>query len=465
VQTLKTAAIVVLLMTVMYGAYVSLTTPPEPLPADVEDMLIASEEEAMAIDVGLPASLGEMEFEDSATFNAPSASDDLWTAPQFAYSDSNAAAPDAIAGLGPEMGGLGLGNQPVTASLSDSASSLPAAAEGPSIADRDYPTTSGTFDLPDPNSAADRLQPETTASAGPRDYPATGSTFQLPDPDQVVDKMNARASGGASNLALASGTSDLSSSGGEGGSRGAGGSEVSGPGIQMSSGLSNAFRLADSQYTQDKLKEALSTLSLFYHSPSMTGEQRSALLARLDPLAREVIYSTRHLLEQPYRVGQNETLMDVATRFEVPWQLLANINQISDPVAIVPGTELKMVRGPFRAEVSLTQKELTLFLGDLYAGRFPVGIGNDPAPKPGTFTIQDKQTEHTFYDAAGRPIPPGSQDNPYGNVWMDLGGHLSIHGSPSTTNPTEKGCISLAGDFAEDLYGILSKGSSVTIRR
>jgi lipoprotein-anchoring transpeptidase ErfK/SrfK len=104
-------------------------------------------------------------------------------------------------------------------------------------------------------------------------------------------------------------------------------------------------------------------------------------------------------------------------------------------------------------------------LDDLYAGRFPIGIGNDPAPKAGTFTVQDKQASRTFYDAAGSPVPPGSPDNPYGEVWLDLGGQLCIHGSPSTTNPSEKGCISLAADYADDLYGILSQGSSVTIRR
>ena len=61
-QTLKTAAIVVLLMTVMYGAYVSLTTPPEPQPDDVQDILELNEEGTLAIDAGLPESLGELEI-------------------------------------------------------------------------------------------------------------------------------------------------------------------------------------------------------------------------------------------------------------------------------------------------------------------------------------------------------------------------------------------------------------------
>jgi hypothetical protein len=50
-------------------------------------------------------------------------------------------------------------------------------------------------------------------------------------------------------------------------------------------------------------------------------------------------------------------------------------------------------------------------------------------------------------------------------MWLDLGGQLCIHGSPNTVQATEEGCISVAGDYADDVYGILSRGSTVTIRR
>ncbi|MDG2220571.1 MAG: L,D-transpeptidase family protein [Rubripirellula sp.] len=477
-QTLKTAAIVVLLMTVMYGAYVSLTTPTEPLPADVEDMLAASEEESLAIDVGLPASLGEMTLGDPATSPGTVAGSNLNTAtglPPGGTLSSNAGT--AISSLGSENGSIGLAATPVTASFSDngaSGQSNPTAEFGPnlgvelgSFAPSNSQTISQPISQPSDFAAAPGATeiPGRSGSAGqlPPNYPVTASTFDLPDPNQV--SLDSRLPpGNAPQLALASGTSD-SNPNRPLGSQPAAQAIPSGQGIQMGSGLSNAIIAADAQYRDDQLEQALATLSLFYNSPTISGEERSSLLARLDPLAREVIYSKRHLLEQPYRIGQSETLASVAAKYEVPWQLLANINQISDPVAILPGTELKVVRGPFRAEVNLTQKELTLFLGDLYAGRFPIGVGNDPLPSPGMFTVQDKQLDHTYYNAAGTPIPPGSRDNPYGNVWLDLGGQICIHGSPSTTSPTDKGCISLAGDFAEDLYGILTQGSSVTIRR
>ena len=452
-QTLKTAAIVVLLMTVMYGAYVSLTTPPEPLPVSVEEMLVISEEGTFAIDAGLPPGLGELEINsgtasagiDSTALDLPlpdgpvdstTTGDALANGASAVLSDSAAMA----SAFDAQASGVAANETGVTSHLSDA---LPVEASLNDMASasspRSYPRTSNTFDLPDPND----VESSFTGTPGGVDLPqadlALANGVDGPNSTDVPPTEQAISQASAIDATGASGASDL--------------------------GLSNAIRTADEQYAQDKRKEALATLSIFYNTPNLSGEQRSELLSRLDPLARDVIYSRRHLLEQPHRVGQNETLMQVAARYEVPWQLLANINQVKDPVTVLPGTELKVVRGPFHADVNLATKELTLFLGDLYAGRFPIGVGNDPAPKPGTYTVQDKQVSRTFYDAAGSPVPPGSPNNPYGEVWLDLGGQLCIHGSPSTTNPTDKGCVSLAADYADDLYGILSQGSSVTIRR
>ena len=57
-QTLKTAAIVVLMMAVIYGAYVSMTKPPETLPEDVQDLFVVDEGTQFDSDLGLPESLG-----------------------------------------------------------------------------------------------------------------------------------------------------------------------------------------------------------------------------------------------------------------------------------------------------------------------------------------------------------------------------------------------------------------------
>ena len=472
-QTVKTAAIVVLMMTVMYSAYISLTTPPEPLPTDVRDLVI-NDQGSLSIDGNLSDSLDAIGINTGTPSNAESVP--ISSIGSLQLPDSVATPASANAFVAGAATDLRSGN---STNLSFGATvGLPTPATESGITTRltdMVPVESGSIES---GPAVGDI-----AIASPPTYPNTNRTFQVPDPTQIDSSFGTSPAGMdlpkrdlvPTDLALASGTSAsspaappqssvsqataLATPNRNGATDPALGSQ------QPNLGLANALRIADKQYAEDKREDALATLSIFYNTPDLSGEERADLLSRLDPLARDVIYSQRHLLEQPHRVGQNETLMEVAARYEVPWQLLANINQVQDPVTILPGTELKVVRGPFRAEVNLSTNELTLFLGDLYAGRFPIGVGADPAPKPGTFTIQDKQTERTYYNRAGSPVPPGTPGNPYGNIWLDLGGQLCIHGSPSTTSPTDKGCISLAADFADDLYGILSQGSSVTIRR
>lgn len=223
---------------------------------------------------------------------------------------------------------------------------------------------------------------------------------------------------------------------------------------------------ARQEIREGRYREALERLSMFYNSPDLTTDEHSELLNLLDPLAAEVVYSRRHLLTDPYEAGRNETLMDIAQRFQVPWQLLANINGVSDPEVLVPGTEIKVVSGPFRAEVDLQRGELTVFLGRLYAGRFLATFGKDPAPEPGSYEVRDKRTDRSYFAADGRTIRAGEPENPYGRVWLDLGGEMSVHGSPSAPeDPRQRlGCISLTPGDARDVYAILSVGSQVVIR-
>ena len=80
----KTAAIVVLLMTGIYGTYVSLTTPPEPLPEEVQAMLDFDPEIDFAIDAGVPESMGTFVFSEdlaSPSDNLLGSSDPVETQP------------------------------------------------------------------------------------------------------------------------------------------------------------------------------------------------------------------------------------------------------------------------------------------------------------------------------------------------------------------------------------------------
>lgn len=442
-QTLKTAIVVLLMMTVAYGCYVSFTGEPEPLPPGIASMIEESDSFGeLDIEAGLP---------DPLTSGNSSASPDA--APQFTFSDSPTGAP---ASADPTFGASDPSAAPTAAAvaaLTDTVNSLalPKPGDSPAVGSPDftknYPKT-GTADLslPDPR----------TVDLGPTQDAASGNRAASWNPDvENLDTPPSAESIGPSGLTLPSAIPSLAPST----------TPAASESGQGNLGLANALQTADRQFAAEQPAEALATLSLFYHSPGLTEAERTALLSRLDPLAAIVIYSRRHLLETPHRVGPTETLMEVASRYELPWQLLANINAIEDPVTVLPGTELKVVRGPFRAEVDLTRNELTIFLGELYAGRFPIKVGAEPAPQEGSFNVIDKQNAQTFYDRDGSPIPPDDPRNPYGNVWISLGQQLCIHGSPDPSQPSNVGCISLRSADANDLFGILGQGSSVTIRR
>ena len=227
----------------------------------------------------------------------------------------------------------------------------------------------------------------------------------------------------------------------------------------------SAIESAHTKIEAEAWKDALLKLSPHYNDPSLNADEITELVDLLDPLAGKVIYSMEHLIEPGYQSQPGDTLMNIADRYEVPWQLLANINGIENPETLLAGRQLKVVRGPFRAEISLSKNELTLFVGKLYAGRFAIAVGNDPAPLPGQYQINDKQPGRTYYAGDGQTIPIDDPTNPYGRVWLDLGDNLCIHGSsPNGVSPGQ-GCIALTARDAGDIYGILSKGSSVVIVR
>jgi LysM repeat protein len=230
--------------------------------------------------------------------------------------------------------------------------------------------------------------------------------------------------------------------------------------------LRRELEQAEQHVAENKFRAALAGLSPYYNRSELPAEDRALLIAWLDALAAKVIYSREHLLEAPYLIRGSETLFDIAQRSQVTAELLQNINGINDPRVLVPGTELKIVPGPMRAEVNLTMSELTLFLGNLYAGRFPFTLGDEP-PQPGQYEIRDRQLERTYYGADGRTIPANDPTNPYGQCWLDLGTTACIHGSPLALSGTDKtrGCISLSPKDATDVYSILARGSQVVITR
>ncbi|MBA61571.1 MAG: hypothetical protein CMJ76_04320 [Planctomycetaceae bacterium] len=236
--------------------------------------------------------------------------------------------------------------------------------------------------------------------------------------------------------------------------------------LSTPSAFATAWAAAQQQIETGHLREALQALSTYYGSNELTGEQQKQLLPVLDYLAGEVVYSRKHYLFESYTVGPNDSLDSIAFQLRVPSQLLANINGLRSVAVLKAGDELKIVQGPFRGEINVSNKELTLFVGVLYAGRFQIQLGSEFNPQPGQYSVLDKQLDRSYYAADGSIIRGGAMNNPYGKYWMDLGGNISIHTQPQDAGSRDVGLgsIKLKPVDARDVYHILSAGSQVTIR-
>jgi LysM repeat protein len=406
VNTLKSAALVVVLFGVLYGVYVALSKP-EFAPGAAHTSETAGDFSAPLVEFG-PAATSAPQMSLPPPPLAPR------------HESDNSAAPFTISA--PRTG---------TYQPPGSADSLPPPTVVPAPAPSLDPTASSGSEL----KRSSHETPVTTPSDPVSNAASFASVSPINDPTAPV---------ATSDLTPASASSNISA-------------------VSLRRDWPEVQQLVEA----GKFKSALAKLSPHYLSTDLAADQRAQLVAWLDALAAKVIYSPDHLLAEPHRVRKGEVLFDIAKQYNVSWMLLQSINhrQVSDPMVLVPGTDLKIVPGPFRADVNLAASEVTLFVGELYAGRFPFTLGDQP-PQPGQFKVVDKQQDQrSYYGLDGRIIPANDPSNPYGGWWISLGGEICIHGSPLAAMPSTLGCVSLSPQDAKDVYSILSMGSDVTIRR
>jgi LysM repeat protein len=216
----------------------------------------------------------------------------------------------------------------------------------------------------------------------------------------------------------------------------------------------------------ERLAQALRELTQYLDHPRLSPQQQGEINTLLDQLAGTVIYDRNdHSLEPPYEVQQGEALDVIAERFNVPWQLLANINGINDPNSLTPGEKLKVLRGPFVAEVDLTRQQLVLKVEGMYAGRFNIGTEPDENLKPGSFKVQMRR-ETAAADGFSTGAPPPDANEPAGK-WIELNDGQRIQAgaeSPFKSHAT-RASILLSSQDASNVHDILSVGSVVVIKR
>lgn len=217
------------------------------------------------------------------------------------------------------------------------------------------------------------------------------------------------------------------------------------------------MREARIRLEQGELAETHLLLSRFYGSPGLTPDQETELAELLDYLAGKVIYSRQHILERPYTVPEGDTLTRIAAQYSVSPQLLAKINGIRDPEQrLEPGTQLKVIRGPFDAVIYPDRFELVLMLGGYYAGRFPIGLGRDVQGLAPSYLVRQKK----LIPASSYPRQPlDRQSASAGDYVIFLDERVAIHAveDPRFLRTNEgQGSIGLGPRDIEDIFDILT---------
>ena len=250
--------------------------------------------------------------------------------------------------------------------------------------------------------------------------------------------------------------------------------------------------VADALVEEKRFRKTLELLTRFNDSPGLSGPQQQRLYGWLDALATKVVFSSEPHLAPAYISKPGDTLLELGREWGVPGQLIFNVNKrkilgISDnnemvpaiwpprtnnvnidnipaPKVIPPGTELKKITGPINARVDLKNNTMTLFVDGLYAGRYNVIVGVSGSPRPGDFKAVVKSASgHEWKDVNGS-YPPGHPNNHYGKHWIGMEGHLCMHSVPANTQDGHLGCLGLSEKDAEDVFSILSEGSTISIQ-
>jgi LysM repeat protein len=226
--------------------------------------------------------------------------------------------------------------------------------------------------------------------------------------------------------------------------------------MPSSAAFATAWSDAHDKLTAGRYAEALTALSIWYDDPSLGLEESHRLEDLLGQLAGTVIYSQQDLLLPPHVVAPGETLPAIAVQLGVSWQLLAKINGVTDPMQLVPGEHLKLIRGPFDAVVSISRRRLSLQLGGAYAGSFPVVVGREFLPRVGSsLSVTAVHRDAASSPASGRRL-----------IVLDAGVVIEGADDPAlVADDAAPASLVVSNRDLDELLDILGPGSSVLLRQ
>ena len=199
-----------------------------------------------------------------------------------------------------------------------------------------------------------------------------------------------------------------------------------------------------------------------------------------------IVFSARKFPDDPFggtvTVEPGQRLSGIASSYGIPYQLLQQLNNLSDPKKLRSGQKLKILKGPLSLIVSKGAFNMDIFIGppggpgSMYLTSFPVGLGKSDSTPTGTWIIANKVKHPTYYSPRGEGvIASDDPKNPLGPCWLGLEGtngkavgaaSYGIHGTiepDSIGKMASMGCIRMHNEDVQVVFALLVEGKSTVL--
>jgi LysM repeat protein len=223
---------------------------------------------------------------------------------------------------------------------------------------------------------------------------------------------------------------------------------------------------------RDRLNEIL---------PMVQGQERAFVKEQLATLSDKWLFSKvvypEDKLCTSYKVNPGDVLANIGKKYNVPHEILMQINNIAKAESLQAGVTIKVINGPFHARVWRSTFTMDLYLQNTYVRSFLVGLGKPGMETPtGRWRAKEggKLIQPIWTDpVSGKTYHPEDPDYPLGSRWVGLEGlegaavgkmGFAIHGTKSPEQigtPGSQGCIRLHNGDAILVYNLMMPGASL----
>ncbi|MHC4220726.1 MAG: L,D-transpeptidase family protein, partial [Planctomycetota bacterium] len=235
--------------------------------------------------------------------------------------------------------------------------------------------------------------------------------------------------------------------------------------------------LAETNHPADARRALTSALDSGALDPADAEFARDALTT----LNQRLVFSPEVVADDPYSrryvVGPGDRLGGIVRQqnLAIDWRFILRVNRLASERSLRAGQRLKLVTGPFHAEVDKSDYRLDLYegtgAGRVFVASFSVGLGEHNSTPVGRFRVRSGSkliNPQWANPRTGQRYGADDPANPIGERWIGLVGDeeatrdltgYGIHGTiepESVGRSASMGCIRMLPDDVALLYEVLT---------